>query len=59
MRGKQRRVCKISELGVVLACYDSIKEAGAKNYMHPTTIRHYCGRKNKDCPNGYSFRWEE
>lgn len=59
MRGRARLVCKVSELGVVLESYESIKEAGEKNYLHPSTVRYYCEGKNSTCPNGYSFRWEE
>lgn len=59
MRGRKRCVCKVTPEGRILESYESIKEASEKNYLHPATVRYYCQRKNADCVNGYSFRWED
>ena len=62
MRGNRRAVIKIDfETGRIVEQYDSITEAGRKNYLEPSAIYNRCNGRNKRSPSscGYEFAFAD
>lgn len=62
MRGNKRAVIKIDfETGQIVDRYDSITEAGHKNFLEPSAIYNRCNGRNKRSPSscGYEFAFAD
>lgn len=62
MRGNKRAVIKIDfETGEIVEQYDSITEAGRKNFLEPSAIYNRCNGRNKRSPSscGYEFAFAD
>lgn len=62
MRGNKRAVVKIDfETGEIVEQYDSITEAGRKNFLEPSAIYNRCNGRNKRSPSscGYEFAFAD